>query len=342
MTVLIGILEQGMIYAIMALGVYITYKILDFPDLTVDGSFPLGAAVTVMLMTRTDSHFIGSLTLGHNPYVIMLLAACAGGVAGLVTGIIHVKFQVRDLLSGIITMTGLYSINLHIAGKANVPIFNMPTIFSNKLISNDLIIIAIVTLGAKVLMDLYLETRSGYLLRAVGNNPVVVTSLAKDSGSVKIVGLVIANALVALAGSVMCQQQGFFEISMGTGAVVIGLATVIIGTNLFKKVSFVKSTTAVIVGSIIYKLCISLAMDVSFGVIVAVVVGVVCLVYLRGERHIKIMMAPVATVAAYFLANILIPYDISASDMKLITSVLFLLILIIGREQKRRGSSVRA
>lgn len=352
MDIMIGVLEQGMIYAIMALGVYITYKILDFPDLTVDGSFPLGAAITVMFMTNTENSFINIITFGHNPYIIMLFAFIAGGIAGLITGIIHVKFQVRDLLSGIITMTALYSINLHIAGKANVPIFNMETIFSNKVLDSIypqyivkykvLIIICIVTITAKVIMDLYLQTRSGYLLRAVGNNPTVVTSLAKDSGSVKILGLVIANGLVALAGSVMCQQQGFFEISMGTGAVVIGLATVIIGTNLFKKIRFVKSTTAVIIGSIIYKLCISLAMDVSFALIVAVVVGVLCSVYLNKDLIIKAIITIVGTLGAYFFAKILVPYDISASDMKLITSVLFLIILILGYEKKRRGSSVRA
>jgi len=352
MDILIGIMEQGMIYAIMALGVYITYKILDFPDLTVDGSFPLGAAVTVMLMTQTDNGMIQTLTLGHNPFIIMLYACAAGGIAGLVTGIIHVKFQVMDLLAGIITMTGLYSINLHIAGKANVPIFNIPTIFSNKLVDQiyletfwrfkTLLIISIVTISAKILMDLYLETRSGYLLRAVGNNPVVVTSLAKDSGSVKILGLVIANALVALAGSVMCQQQGFFELSMGTGAVVIGLATVIIGTNLFKKATFVKATTAVITGSVIYKLCISLAMDVSLGVIVAVIVAVLIMMYVEKELYVKTMIAIVASIGTYLLIKVFIPYDISASDMKLITAVFFLLILIMSREKKRRISHVGA
>ncbi len=342
MGILIGILEQGMIYAIMALGVYITYRILDFPDLTVDGSFPLGAAITVMLMTKT----------GMNPYLIMVFAALAGAAAGLVTGIIHVKFQVRDLLSGIITMTGLYSINLHIAGKANVPIFGMDTIFSNKIVDRIfpesigkykvLIIITVVTIMAKILMDLYLQTRSGYLLRAVGNNPAVVTSLAKDSGLVKILGLSIANGLVALAGSVMAQQQGFFELTMGAGAVVIGLATVIIGTNLFKKVTFVRPTTAVIIGSIIYKTCISLAMDVSFAVIVAVVVGVLCLVYINQEMTLKIIISLAAAVGTYFLSKVLIPYDISASDMKVITAVFFLLILIVGNDKKRGTKRVRA
>lgn len=351
MDILIGILEQGMIYAIMALGVYITYRILDFPDLTVDGSFPLGAAITVMLMTQTDSSFISILTFGHNPYIIMLLAFITGGIAGLITGIIHVKFQVRDLLSGIITMTALYSVNLHIAGKANVPIFNMDTIFSNKILDQMyplflgkykvLIIVCIVTIIAKIVMDLYLNTQSGYLLRAVGNNPTVVTSLAKDSGSVKILGLVIANGLVALAGSVMCQQQGFFEISMGTGAVVIGLATVIIGTNLFKKISFVKPTTAVIVGSILYKLCISLAMDISFALIVAVVGLVLGLVYANKDLRTRLIVV-VTSIGLYFLIKTFVPYDISASDMKLITSILFLIILILSHDKKRRVQNVRA
>lgn len=340
MDILIGILEQGMIYAIMALGVYITYRILDFPDLTVDGSFPLGAAVTVMLMTKGG---------WVNPYLIMIMAFLAGGVAGLITGIIHVKFKVRDLLAGIITMTALYSVNLHIAGKANVPIFEMDTIFSNRVVNNlfpqslssykVLIIVSIVTIGAKILMDLYLQTRSGYLLRAVGNNPVVVTSLAKDSGFVKIIGLVIANGLVALAGSVMCQQQGFFEISMGTGAVVIGLATVIIGTNLFK-VNFMKSTTAVMIGSIIYKLCISLAMDMSFGLIVAIVVGVLIMVYLNHKPVIKTSAAIIGAAGAYLLSNYYIPYAMSASDMKLITSIFFLLILIVASNEKKGGQHV--
>ena len=301
MDILIGVLEQGMIYAIMALGVYITYKILDFPDLTVDGSFSLGAAITVFLITSGESTLISIITMNQNPYIICIYALISGGLAGFITGIIHVKFKVRNLLSGIITMTALYSINLRIAGRANVPIFNMDTIFSNEILDNIfpealqrykvLIIISVITIAAKILMDLYFNTKSGYLLRAVGNNSILVTSLAKDSGNVKILGLVIANASVALSGSIMMQQQGFFEISMGTGAMVIGLASVIIGTNLLRKLSFVKSTTGVIIGSIIYKASISMAMNVSFA---------------------------------------------SASDMKLITSLIFLIILLTGNDRKRK------
>lgn len=256
-----GILEQGMIYGILALGLLITYRILDFPDLTVDSSFPLGAAVSAVLTLK-----------GMPPVVTLLCAAGAGALAGLVTGVIHVKFKVRDLLSGIITMTGLYSINLRIAGKANVPLFGTDTLFKNGFTKGlpgwlapygTMLIIAVILLLAKILLDLYLKTKAGYLLRAAGDNPAVVTTLSRDQGAVKIVGLMIANALVSLSGAVMCQQQRFFDISMGTGTMVIGLASVIIGTNIFRGVSFMKSTTMVIFGSILYKACVSIAISLG-------------------------------------------------------------------------------
>ena len=288
MTLVIGILEQGFIYGIMALGAYITYKILDFPDLTVDGSFPLGAAVTVALISR-----------GVNPYLTFPIAALCGALAGMCTGLIHVKGKVRDLLSGIIMMTALYTINYRIAGKSNVPMFSMKTAFDNDFINSlpagltpvrSLLVILIVSLACKFLLDAYLCTRSGFLLRAVGDNDMLVTSLAKNNGTVKIIGLAIANGLVALGGSVMCQQQRFFDLSMGTGTVVICLASVIIGTSVFKNVTFLKPTTAVLLGSIFYKACVAIAMNVGF----------------------------------------------QATDMKLIMAVLFLVILIVNRDRKRK------
>lgn len=286
---IIGVFEQGFIYAVMALGVYITYKILDFPDLSVDSTFPLGAAITTILLMN-----------GFNPILSLILSTAAGAAAGALTGIIHVKFRVRDLLSGIIMMTGLYTINLRITGgSANVPLFNYNTIFNNDFINKlfpealepykTLIIISLIMLIAKLLLDLYLKTKSGFLLRAVGDNEKIVTSLAKDSGSVKIVGLSIANGLVALAGSVMCQQQRFFEISMGTGTIVIGLASVIIGTNIFKG-NILKATTAVIIGSVIYKACVAAAIEIG----------------------------------------------LDSQDLKLITAILFLVILIISMDRKKK------
>jgi ABC-type uncharacterized transport system, permease component len=292
LTIALGVLEEGLVYSIMAMGVYITYKILDFPDLSVDGTFPLGAAVTVIMILA-----------GVNPLLTLVITFLIGALAGILTGIIHVKLKVRDLLSGIIMMTALYSINLRIAGRANVPIFSKDTIFENALLNSIVpegfkpflisVILLIIVIIMKLLLDLYLKTKSGYLLRAVGDNETLVTSLAKDKGTVKIIGLAIANAFVALAGCIYAQKSGFFEISSGTGTIVIGLASVIIGTNLFKKVSFVKSTTAVIAGSIIYKACVAIA----------------------------------------------IQFGMAASDLKLITAVLFLGILVLSSERKRRVKS---
>ena len=263
MSIILGVLNEGLIYALMALGVYITYTILDFPDLSVDSTFPMGAAVTATLI------------LAGMPPVLTLFIACgAGALAGTVTGLIHVKLKVRDLLSGIIVMTALYSLNLRITGdKANLPIFSRDTIFDNEFVYglpsplnefSTVVILLLIVAAVKILLDLYMKTRSGYLLRAVGDNETLVTSLAKDKGSVKILGLALANGLAALSGAVYCQQKGFFEISVGTGTIVMGLASVIIGTKVFARFGKLKATTAVILGTIVYKACVSAAMAVGF------------------------------------------------------------------------------
>lgn len=253
---IISTLTQGFIYALLSYGVYITYKILDFPDLTVDGSFPLGAAVTAVLLTR-----------GVHPYLTLPIALAVGATAGLVTGLIHVRGHVRDLLAGIITMTALFSVNLQIAGSNMTverkvdTIFNLPILDGIPLLYRKLIVSFALALVFKLILDLYFRTKNGLLLRAVGDNSTLVTSLAKDMGSVKILGLVISNALVALAGCVVCHEQRSFSATMGTGQVVFGLATVIIGSTLFKKLGFVKGTTAALVGSILYKICIQCAIS---------------------------------------------------------------------------------
>ena len=263
MSIILGVLNEGLIYALMALGVYITYTILDFPDLSVDSTFPMGAAVTATLI------------LAGMPSVLTLFIAFgAGALAGTVTGLIHVKLKVRDLLSGIIVMTALYSLNLRITGdKANLPIFSRDTIFDNEFVYglpsplnefSTVVILLLIVAEVKILLDLYMKTRSGYLLRAVGDNETLVTSLAKDKGSVKILGLALANGLAALSGAVYCQQKGFFEISVGTGTIVMGLASVIIGTKVFARFGKLKATTAVILGTIVYKACVSAAMAVGF------------------------------------------------------------------------------
>ena len=289
MSFAVSILEQGLIYGILSLGIYITYKILDFPDLTVDGSFPFGAAITVRMISG----------LGLPAVWTLLVSFLGGALVGMCTGLIHVKLKVRDLLSGIIMMTGLYTINLWVAGTGYVPIFNKESIFDNALVNGifpafltdfkNVIIIFVITMAAKYLLDWYLSTKSGFLLRAVGDNDTIVTSLGVDKGLVKIVGLSIANGLVSLSGCIYAQQQRCFEISIGTGAVVIGLASVIIGTSMFKRVSLIRVTSSVIVGSILYKACVALAMFAG----------------------------------------------ISANAIKLITAVLFLLILVISMDRKK-------
>lgn len=261
MSLILSVLEQGLIYAVLALGVYITFKILDFPDMSVDSSFPLGAAVTALMIQS-----------GISPLLTLPASMIAGALAGALTGVIHVRFKVRDLLSGIIVMTGLYSVNLHIAGRANVQLFSFNTIFKNPLVSSlpasvqpyaPVIILFLLTIAVKLLMDAYLATRSGFLLRATGDNPTLVASLAKDSGKVKILGLSIANALVALSGCVMCQYQRYFDISMGTGTLVLAVASVIVGTQLLRGLRFLRATSAVVIGSILYKACVALALDLG-------------------------------------------------------------------------------
>ena len=292
MSILLGILEEGLIYAILALGVYITYSILDFPDLSVDSTFPLGGAVPAAML------------VAGLPAPAALCVSFLGGVlAGTVTGLIHVKLKVVDLLSGIIVMTGLYSINLQIAGGANLAFFGSSTIFDNSLTAplwaspagdfTVVIISLIAVILVKLLLDAYLKTRSGYLLRAAGDNDTLVTSLAKDKGTVKIIGLALANGLVALSGSIYCQKQGFFEISTGTGSMVIGLASVIIGTKLFRRASFMKTTTAVIIGSVLYKACIAAAMALGI---------------------------------------------FPTSYMKFLTAALFLIILVLSNQTRRKGA----
>lgn len=288
MDFLITILEQGLIYGILGLGVYITYKILDFPDLTADGSFPLGAAVTAAL--------IGN---GVNPYLTLPAAFCAGALAGVCTGLIHVKGKVRDLLSGIIMMTALWTINLRIAGTSNVPLFSKETIFKNGFLEKTvpesiapyitILVIIVLTVITKLILDFYMSSKSGFLLRAVGDNEKLVTSLAKDQGNIKILGLAIANGLIALSGCIFCQEERVFEISMGTGAIVIGLASVIIGTGFFRNLRFMKATTAVLIGSVFYKACTAVAM-----------------------RNFEPM------------------------DMKLVTAILFLIVLLISMERKKK------
>jgi putative tryptophan/tyrosine transport system permease protein len=276
---IVNVLEEGFIYGIMAIGVYITYQVLGFPDLSVDGTFPLGACVTAAL-----------ITVGVNPWIAGLLAFVCGAAAGCVTGFLHVKLGITDLLSGILVMTGMWSINLVITnGSAVMPFYNKDTIFTSGpaglftgsiLNYRVLIMVAISCILVKLILDLYLKTKSGLLLRASGDNPQYVTSLGKDPGTMKIIGLAVGNGCTALAGCILAQQAESANVASGTGMVVMALASVIIGTNLFKKVKFMKATTAVVLGAIIYKACLVIAMQLGLP-----------------TNYLKLLMAVLFTVA---------------------------------------------
>ena len=251
--VLLTIFQQGLCYALVAMGVYISYKILDFPDLTVDSSFPLGGVVCISLMQAGC------------PFIIAIIVAfLAGACAGFITGFLHVKFKISNLLSGIITMTALLSINMAVSkGKTLIPYGKTTTLFNNAFIKlfgsnihvqavGKILILVIVVAALKILIDLFLKTKTGFMLRAVGNNEQMCTSLGCNSGRYKILGLVIANGMVGLAGAIYSQYMNYFDNTSGTGMVVIALASVIIGCAIFRNVKFVKGTTAVIVGALIY------------------------------------------------------------------------------------------
>ena len=252
------VFEMGFIYAVVALGVYITYKILDFPDLSVDGTFPLGGVVFSVL-----------LVAGCPWPVAMIVSFVAGCAAGFVTGLLHVKLKINGLLSGIITMTALLSVNYLIAGGPMVSFSQESTMLQNGFIGSfdrqyaiyiqaglTLVLVA----ACKVLLDLFLKTKAGFLLRATGDNPQMVTQLGKTIDNYKMLGLSLANGLVALAGSLYCQYNSVFNSSMGTGTVVIALACVIIGCVISKHIRVMKDTTGVIVGAVIYYAILTVAM----------------------------------------------------------------------------------
>ena len=260
--ILVGILSEGLIYSIVSFGVYITYKILDFPDMTVDGSFPLGMSITATLTL-----------MGFSPIYTLLISFILGIIAGILTGIIHVKLKVGDLLSGIIMMIALYSINLRIAGRPNLPFFNKDTLFRNDLFISifgpnnrpitTIVVLLVIVIIVKILLDLFLSTKRGYLLRTVGDNETLITQLAIDNGNIKIMGLAIANGIVAFASSIYAHDRSFFEISAGTGTLVIAVSNVIIGMQIMNKFHNIKPTTAVIIGSLLYRAVISIAISIG-------------------------------------------------------------------------------
>ena len=271
-------IEQSLIFAIMVLGVYISFRILNFPDMTVDGTFPLGAAISAKL-----------LTLGVNPYLTLLVALVAGAAAGAVTGLIHVKLKVKDLLAGILVMTALYSINLRVMGKSNIPLFEEDNIFNTEY--SMMITIVVLILISKFLLDYLLKTKFGFALKALGDNENLIVSLGLNEEKYKIYGLMIANAFVAFSGAVLAQYQGFADVGMGTGIIVIGLASIIIGDTLFGR-RRLAGTTIVIIGSILYRgviaVTLSMGMDASdLKLITSIIVIVILWIQKQKDKRRK-------------------------------------------------------
>ncbi|GAA1137807.1 ABC transporter permease [Nesterenkonia lutea] len=249
--------ELGLIYAIMALGVYLTFRILNFPDLTVDGSFTSGAATAAILITN-----------GTDPFLATAAAFVVGSVAGLITGLLHTKGNINGLLAGILTMIGLYSINLRIMDGANVPLLGQDTVISmmrgfTGVGWTSVAVLAVVALLFKLVMDWYLQTDNGLALRATGDNEQMISSFAVSTDRQKITGLMLSNGLVGIAGAVVAQHQGFADIGMGIGLILVGLASVIVGQAIFGSRTVIQATLAVILGAVVYRLAIQLALNVG-------------------------------------------------------------------------------
>lgn len=268
MNIIKVVLEEGLKYAILALGVYLTYSILDFPDLSVDGTMPLGAILSCVLILK-----------GVNPWLSLLVAFCGGLIAGCITGLLHIKLKLQPLLSGILVYTALLTFNLVLikigtGGQSIASVFGKDTVFNSGITNylpgtigslnvKKLLVLAILVIIIKIIIDLYLKTKSGMLLRATGSNQQYVVMLAKNPGATKILGLALGNGLAAVSGAVVAQSTETANTTMGVGMVVFGLSSVIIGLSLFKRLSFMKATTMVILGTIIYKACLQIAVVIG-------------------------------------------------------------------------------
>jgi putative ABC transport system permease protein len=244
---LIGALEIGLIYALVAIAVYISFRLIDFPDLTVDGSFTLGASVAACMIAS-----------GQPPLISTLVAILCGMLAGVITGYLHVKWHIMGLLAGILTMTALYSINLRIMGKPNLAIMNDTTLFSY---GSVLFMSALIVLGSIIFLSWLFATDFGLSIRAVGINARVSLSYGISVNKIKLITLALSNGLVALAGALFAQSQGFADITMGTGTIIVGLAAVMIGEALFHPQRIISALFACVLGSIIYRATIALALQ---------------------------------------------------------------------------------
>ena len=282
-------LEQGLSYALVALGIALTFRVLAFPDLTVDGSFPLGGAVAARLIVE-----------GMDPYLAAFIAMLAGFGAGCCTGFLNTKLRINSLLAGILMMTILYSVNLRIMGRANIPLLTVDTLFTpmeNMAIMREVPVVLfffIVVMAFKFITDGFLHTEYGLALRATGDNEQMIRSLGVNTDTATILGLGLSNALVALSGALIAQDQGFADVGMGIGMIVAGLASIIIGEALIKPKTVFRLTMAAVLGSVVYRLIIVVGLRLGLaptdlklatGIMVILALGIPSL---RGGRQGKI------------------------------------------------------
>lgn len=247
---IIGILQQSLILSIAVMGIYITYSILKFADLSADGTFTLGASTSAILILK-----------GLNPFLSLIIAMLVGGLAGVITGVLNVKLKIQDILASILVMVGLHSINLRVmGGVSNLPLFNSRTIFTE---GKELTVILFFVVLAFLFFTLFFRTKLGYLLKGIGDNENMITSLGIDIGRIKILALAISNGFIALSGGIMAQYQSFSDINMGRETMIMGLAAIIIGYNIFKNTRLNNFSIYCIIGTFIYRL--SIAMSLKLG-----------------------------------------------------------------------------
>ncbi|WP_288519350.1 ABC transporter permease [uncultured Brachyspira sp.] len=287
-----GAASQGIIWGIMTLGVYITFKVLDFPDLTVDGSFALGGAVSAILISN-----------GMNPFITLFFSFLAGSLAGLATGILNTKLQIPGILAGILTMIALYSINIRVmGGRPNIPLLGMATsltiiqnILSLSKVVSDLLVGFIFSVFIVLIMYWFFGTEMGCAIRATGNNEKMIRALGVDTNVMKTIGLMISNALVSLSGALVTQSQGYADVGMGTGTIVIGLASVIIGEVIFgNRFNFLYKLSSIVMGSIIYRIIIAIVLQLGLKatdlkLLTAIIVAIALSVPVLNKKANKIL-----------------------------------------------------
>lgn len=287
-----GAASQGIIWGIMTLGVYITFKVLDFPDLTVDGSFALGGAVSAILISN-----------GMNPFITLIFSFLAGSLAGLATGILNTKLQIPGILAGILTMIALYSINIRVmGGRPNIPLLGMATsltiiqnILSLSKVMSDLLVGFVFSLFIVFIMYWFFRTEIGCAIRATGNNEKMIRALGVDTNIMKTIGLMISNALVSLSGGLVTQSQGYADVGMGTGTIVVGLASVIIGEVIFgNRFNFLYKLFSIVMGSIIYRIIIAIVLQLGLKatdlkLLTAIIVAIALSVPVLNKKATKIL-----------------------------------------------------